>query len=112
MGSTFDHYIELDQGQLVLGSIKPGAGLRFYTAGPLELVMEHSTELTYGEPNRTQNTFSYSIQWLEGSEADSLQQLEAPIVIDAESLDGEITYDIERAFCVAARGSVVKVIAL
>lgn len=105
--STSDNYIKLDQGHLVPGSTKTGALPHVISAGPLELIIEHSAEPTRGEPGKSRSKISYGIEWLESNE--TMQQLQAHTVIDIESLKGEVTYDVGGTFFVAGWGSIVKV---
>ncbi|KAK3081601.1 hypothetical protein LTS18_004956, partial [Coniosporium uncinatum] len=107
--TPYDH-TRLAQGYPLLGRTESGTVPRSYTVGPLELIIEHSTGSARGKPSHAHKNLSYSIEWLESNHADSLQQLEGPLLIDAESFEGEVTYNVEKSFFVTGRGAVVKIV--
>jgi hypothetical protein len=109
--STVDDNGELTQGRMLSRSIEVDNTSRLYTAGPLEVQIEYSTGPSLMISNSTPRKLAYGIEWLTVEEAERLQEHQATSIIDAESLEGEISHEVDDLNClyIAARGSVLKI---
>lgn len=78
----------------------------FLLRGSLELIIEHFAKPTEEGPGEPHNKISNGIEWLDSNE--SMRRLEALTIVDAESLEGDVAYEVERAFFIAGWGLMVK----
>jgi len=110
--STVDDNGELIQGQILSRSIEVGNTSRFYTAGSLEVQIEYPTGPGLMISNGTPRKLAYGIEWLTVEEAERLREHQATSIIDAESLEGEISVEVDDLNClyVTARGSLLKIL--
>jgi OTT_1508-like deaminase len=110
--STVDDNSELIQGQMLSRSIKVNHKSKLYNAGHLEIQIEYSIQPSQIVPHSTARKFAYGIKWLTVEDVERLQEHEATSIIDAESLDGEISLEVDELNCVyiSGRGSILKVL--
>jgi len=110
--STIDGIGELIQGQILSRSIKVGNKSRLYAAGPLEVQIEYPEEPSLVISNSTPRKLAYGIKWLTVKEAERLKEHQANSIIDVESLEEEITYELDdlNYLYIAACGSILKIL--
>jgi hypothetical protein len=108
---SVDNYALL-RGQVLSKSVKVNHASPLYTAGPLEVQIEYSTGPSRIAPNSHPRNLSYSIEWLTVDEAERVLEQDASSIFTAESLEGEISYNVDdmNCFYITARGSALKIL--
>jgi hypothetical protein len=110
--SAGDDNSELILGQMLSRSIKANHKSKLYNAGRLEIQIEYSPGPSHTASNSAPRILVYGIKWLTTEEAERLQEHQSASVIDAESVDDEISVEIDERNCIyiAGRGSMLKVL--
>jgi hypothetical protein len=110
--SSVDEDRRLIQGQVLSQSIRTGYTSRFYTVGALEIQLESPTEHNPLQFNNSPKSASYSIEWLTVHEAERVQEHQAISVIQAESIEGEISREVDESntIYIAAKGSMLRLV--
>ncbi|KAH7108764.1 hypothetical protein B0J11DRAFT_602156 [Dendryphion nanum] len=103
---------ELVQGRLVSSSADVDGASHLYIAGSLEIFMEHEVEKVVIPCEGVPKVGGYSIQWLPIEETNELLEQQPARVIDVETLQDEILWEVSDQNCVliTARGVVVKIL--
>lgn len=107
---SVDDYTLL-QGQILSKGVEANHASTLYDAGHLEVQIEYSTRLSQITPNGHPGNLSYSIEWLAVDEAERVLEQHASSIVSAESLEGEISHNLDdlNCFYITARGSVLKI---
>lgn len=107
---SVESYI-LRQGQVLSKGVEVNHASPLYDAGHLEVQIEYSAGPSQITPNSHPTNLSYSIEWLAVGEAERVIKQHASSIVNAESLEGEISYSLDdlNCFYITARGSVLKI---
>ena len=110
-GTPPDNYALL-QGQILSKSVKANHLSPLYSAGPFEVQIEYSMGPSRTTPSSQPRNLSYSIEWLTIDKAMRVLEQYASSVYNAESLEGEISHnmDDQNCFYITARGSALKIL--
>ena len=110
-GTPLDNYALL-QGQILSKSVKANHLSPLYTAGPFEVQIEYSIEPSRTNPSSRPRNLSYCIEWLTIDEAARVLEQHASSVYNAESLEGEISHNMDdlNYFYITAGGSALKIL--
>lgn len=108
---TLSDSCTLVQGQILSKNVDSMNTTPIYAAGPLNVQIEYSTDLSLNSHKSRPRKLNYDIKWLTVEEAEGWREQGASF-IDAESIEGEISSIVgdRNYFFLAAEGSVVKVI--
>ncbi|KAH8656125.1 hypothetical protein BGZ60DRAFT_546315 [Tricladium varicosporioides] len=108
---SVDSY-KLLQGQILSQCVENNYTSPLYTAGNLEVQIEYSIGPDQVTPNIRPKNLSYSIEWLPGDEAERVREQYASSILNAESLEGEISHYVGdlNYFYITALGSVLKIL--
>lgn len=106
-----DNYALL-QGQELSESVKSNHESPFYNAGSLEVQIEYSTTPNQIASESHPGNLSYSIEWLTVDEAERVLEKEPSLIFDAESLEVEVSHNVDglKCFYITARGSILKIL--
>jgi hypothetical protein len=107
---SVDSYTLL-QGQVLSKGVEVNHASPLHDAGHLEVQIENSTGLSQITPDNHASNLSYSIEWLAVGEAERVLEQHASSIVNAESLEGEISHNLDdlNCFYITARGSVLKI---
>ncbi|KAF8851658.1 hypothetical protein BDZ45DRAFT_750438 [Acephala macrosclerotiorum] len=107
---SVDNYALL-QGKILSKGVKANYASPLYTAGHLEVQIEYSTGPSQITSDSHPRNLSYKIEWLTVDEAERALEQHASSIYSAESLEGEISLNINdlNCFYINARGSTLKV---
>jgi len=99
------------QGQILSKGVEVNHASPLYDAGHLEVQIEYSTGPSQITRNSHPSNLSYSMEWLAVGEAERVLKQHASSIVNAESLEGEISYSLDdlNCFYITARGSVLKI---
>ncbi|KAK8025079.1 hypothetical protein PG990_002902 [Apiospora arundinis] len=81
----------------------------FYSDGVLEVLVEYSTRTT--TPSDQSKKLPFRVEWIDEEEAKEVRESQAQPIVDAESMEGEISLSLDdhNSVFILARGSLVKI---
>ncbi|TVY28202.1 hypothetical protein LHYA1_G003353 [Lachnellula hyalina] len=99
------------RGQILSKGVEVNHASPLYDAGHLEVQIEYSIGPSQITPNSHPSDLSYSLEWLAVGEAEKVLEQHASSIVNAESLEGEISHGLDdlNCFYITARGSVLKI---
>lgn len=105
--STIDEDGEIIQGQTLCRTIKATRKSSLYRAGGLEIIFKYPAGP--GAARRSRKV-AYSVEWLTAEEVEKLHESQKESIVDAESLEDEMTLKANLdCYYIAGRGSVLKI---
>jgi hypothetical protein len=110
--TTFDDDGEIIPGQTLSKRIKANRKSNFYRAGGLEIIFTYSAEPSQNMLTSGSRKLPFSVEWLAIEEAEKVKEHQQTLIVDAETLDGEISLEenVLNCYYIAGRGSVLKIL--
>jgi hypothetical protein len=83
-----------------------------YRAGGLEIIFTYAAEPSQNILTSGSRKLPFSVEWLTIEEAEKVKEHLQTIIVDAETLDGEISLEQNNLnfYYIAGRGSVLKIL--